>query len=310
MHLITKKHRLVVPRLRVRQVRALRLVTPRSSPLLAGLICLLLSNMALAATKEQAPLRVATAANFAVTLRALAHSYKVETGYTIELSSASSGKLYAQIIQGAPYDLFFSADAARPKQLETVGLTLKDSRFTYALGRLVLWGPHKMLLTNPRALNENINSATNRVKSVLDKSRSNENFRFIALANPRHAPYGKAAREVLQATGHWQTLQQNQQLVIASNVTQARQFTATGNAQLSFIALSQIIPNTYKAALIIPESLYSPIEQQAVVLKRSNQVNKALAFLDWIKRSSSARDIIQAKGYKVPVLLPQVKPKS
>ncbi|MBQ0799852.1 MAG: molybdate ABC transporter substrate-binding protein [Porticoccaceae bacterium] len=283
---------------------------------LGKLLIILLSTSALTAVAlEQKPLRVATAANFTATLRVLAQHYQNETGITVELSSGSSGKLYAQIVQGAPYDVFFSADVERPQGLEAAGLTLKDSRFTYALGRLVLWSPDKNLNNKPPALNENINNATSLVSAALNKSRSTENFRFIALANPRHAPYGKAAREVLQASGDWQTLQKNQHLVIASNVAQARQFTATGNAQLGFVALSQIMPNASEVSLekhilIIPDSLYTPIEQQAVILKRSTQQNNALAFINWIKNSANARDIIETTGYKIPSLSPQAKPHS
>lgn len=283
---------------------------------LGKLLIILLSTAALTAVAlEQKPLRVATAANFTATLRVLAQHYQNETGITVELSSGSSGKLYAQIVQGAPYDVFLSADVERPQGLEAAGLTLKDSRFTYALGRLVLWSPNKNLNNTPPALNENINNAASLVSAALNKSLSNENFRFIALANPRHAPYGKAAREVLQATGDWQTLQKNQQLVIASNAAQARQFTATGNAQLGFVALSQIMPNAgevslEKHILIIPDALYTPIEQQAVILKRSTQQNSALAFMRWIKNSANARDIIETTGYKIPSLSPQAKPHS
>lgn len=283
---------------------------------LGKLLIILLSTWTLTAVAlELKPLRVATAANFTATLRVLAQHYQHETGITVELSSGSSGKLYAQIVQGAPYDVFFSADVERPQGLEAAGLTLKDSRFTYALGRLVLWSPNKNLNNKPPALNENINNATSLVSAALNNSLSNENFRFIALANPRHAPYGKAAREVLQATGDWQTLQKNQQLVIASNVAQVRQFTATGNAQLGFVALSQIMPNANDASLgkhilIIPDALYTPIEQQAVILKRSTQQNSALTFMRWIKNSASARDIIETTGYKIPSLSPQAKPHS
>lgn len=295
--------------------------------LLQGLIFLFLSAAVSAdLADEKKFLRVASAANFYPTLKVLAKTYQNETGISMQLSSGSSGKLHAQIIQGAPYDLFFSADAERPEQLETLGLTVAHSRTRYAVGRLVLWSSDTALPKDKFPLQENNTSKT--LTEALNKLLKADTFRFIALANPRHAPYGRAAKEVLETTGHWHTLQQKQQLVIGSNVIQAHQYTATGNAQLGFIALSQLIsPQTPDSPLsvtqnllesvlskqdllLVPEALYTPLEQQAVVLKRSDQQARALAFLDWIKHSNDARDILQARGYKVSALLPQVKPKS
>ena len=222
-------------------------------------------------------LRIAVASNFSETLRAIALQFEAHSGHEVVLSAGSTGKHYAQIVNGAPFDLFFAADSQRPQRLEKSGLA--SHRFTYARGRLVLWSPDE----------ERVDADG----KVLERG----DFRFIAIANPKLAPYGRAAQQVLEALGLWQRL--SRQRVMGENVGQAFQFVKSGNAALGFVAFAQIkqpaLPLT-GSFWEVPQSLYTPIEQQAVLLKDSPAARR---FFDYM-RSETVRRLISEHGYHQP----------
>lgn len=229
------------------------------------------------------PLRVAVAANFLGTLRELAPLYERAAGVQLLPSAGSSGELSAQIRAGAPYDVFLSADAARPRKLLEQGLAVRGSRFTYAIGTLVLWSPHSSLARGGA------------------QALAARRYRFLSIANPMNAPYGAAAEQVLRALRLWEPLQQAHQLVMGENITQAWQFAATGNAQLAFVALSQVNGADGRVAGAIwapPPNLYDPIEQDAVLLTHARDPAQAQAFLKWLRDSPAALARIHSAGYR------------
>jgi molybdate transport system substrate-binding protein len=197
----------------------------------------------------------------------------------VTLIFGSTGKHYAQIRNGAPFDAFFAADRRRPELLEEEGVALPGTRFTYALGKIVLWSPERGVV-DPEA-------------RVLERGE----FRHLAIANPKLAPYGKAAEEVLQARGVWARLRGR--LVRGENVGQAFQFVKSGNAELGFVAYSQLkrANQPIEGSLWnVPRALYTPIEQQAVLLKDSVAARGFLSFV----RSDEALTIIGDYGYQTP----------
>lgn len=221
-------------------------------------------------------IRIAVASNFKTTLEALARDFESHQDHQLIIASGSTGKHYAQIINGAPFDLFFAADVRRPKLLEQQQRIVPDSRFTYAFGRLVLWSP------KPGYIDAN--------GEVLEQG----DFRHLAMANPRLAPYGLAAKQVLQHLGLYQQLLPR--LVRGENIGQTFQYVATGNAKLGFIAFSQIHHpgNPVRGSWWeIPARLYDPIQQQAVQLTDRPAGRE---FLTYIK-GDKARMIIQSFGY-------------
>jgi molybdate transport system substrate-binding protein len=220
---------------------------------------------------------VAVATNFASTARALADSFSADTGHRVVVSDGSTGKLYAQIVNGAPFEVFLAADVERPRRLEAEGHAVAGSRFTYALGRLVLWSPDAARVTGEDVL-------------------AREDFRHLAIANPELAPYGAAARALLERTGLWDRLQRR--IVRGEDIGQTFQFVATGNAELGFVALSQT-QGRNGSQWIVPPDRYEPIEQQAVWIERSRDDEAARAFLTFL-RSEIARKRIEHAGYGVP----------
>jgi molybdate transport system substrate-binding protein len=221
-------------------------------------------------------IRVAVASNFADTIRTIAHHFEAESGHKVKLIFGSTGKHYAQIKHGAPFDVFFAADVRRPELLEKEGLILPGSRFTYAVGKIILWSP-KADYVDAEA-------------KVLEHGK----FRHLAIANPKLAPYGKAAKQVLQARGVWDALRGS--TVRGENIGQTFQFVKSGNAELGFIALSQVerpghpIEGSFWK---VPQSIYAPIEQQAVLLKDSEAGRAFLSFV----QNDMTREIIQGYGY-------------
>ena len=241
--------------------------------LLGGLVLGLIQGNAQA---EQ--VLVAVASNFTGTIKAVAEAFEQETGHEVVLSFGSTGKHYAQIRHGAPFHAFFAADVKHPRLLEADGEAVAGTRFTYAIGRLVLWSPE------PARVDEN--------GDVL----ADGDFEHLAIANPRLAPYGAAARQVLEARGLWQRLQPR--LVRGENIGQAYQYVQSGAAELGFVAYSQIRDPTAPmpgSAWVVPEALYTPIAQQAVLLE---DTPAARAFLEFV-RGERARRIIEAHGYAV-----------
>ncbi len=223
--------------------------------------------------------QVAVAANFAVPLRQLAEDFARHSGHTLRVSSGATGKLYAQIVNGAPFEVFLSADSATPERLEKEGQVVAGSRYTYAVGRLVLW------------------SAQAGVVDAEGKVLEGGAFRHLALANPKTAPYGAAAVEVLKARGLYERLQAK--YVQGENIAQTHHFVASGNADLGFVALSQVWQDgqlTGGSAWPVPADLHAPIRQDAALLKRGEQNAAARAFLDYLK-SDAARRVISAYGY-------------
>jgi len=222
---------------------------------------------------------VAVAANFTAPAQEIAEKFHAQTGHSAILSFGSTGQLYAQITQGAPFDILLSADAARPAQAEKDGLAVADTRFTYAIGRLVLWSADPGLVDTQGAV-----------------LRSG-NFNHIAIANPDTAPYGAAAIQTLTALGAHE--QVAPKIVQGESISQAYQFIASGNAELGFVALSQLTEKSSGSRWIVPENLYTPILQDAVLLTRSANNAAASAFLDFLK-SPQGLAIIAAHGYGAP----------
>ncbi len=225
--------------------------------------------------------RVAVAANFLPVLRDLDAAF-TERGHRLKISSGSTGKLYAQIVHGAPFDLFLAADRARPERLEREGRSVPGSRFTYAVGRLVLWSPA------PARFNDGLR--------WLREGR----FRRLAIANPQTAPYGRAARQFLRRHDLWRPLQAR--LVRGESVSQALQFVASGNAEAGLVALSQVIGRT-GSRWPVPAAEHEPIAQQAVLLVRGADNPAARAFHAFLQ-SPPARRIIRAAGYALPAARP------
>ena len=224
-------------------------------------------------------IRVAVATNFVTTLQTLTSRFETETGHRVMLAPGSTGKHYAQIKHGAPFDLFFAADQRRPALLEKEGFAIPGTRFTYAQGQLVLWSPDaKRVDTNGHVL-------------------ATGNFRKLAIANPKLAPYGLAAREVLQARGLWKKLQPR--LVRGENIGQTYQFVRTGNAQLGFVAAAQPFASGARISgsyWTPPQSLYTPIIQQAVLIKDTPAARAFIAFV----KTETARALIETHGYLTP----------
>lgn len=245
---------------------------------LSGLLFLALGSMVSPAWAEE--VHVAVAANFLATFQVIAEQFEQETGDHLLVSPGSTGKLYVQIQHEAPFDLFFSADARRPELLEQEGLAVPGSRFTYAVGRLTLWSADPAFIKADG-------------KAVIEGG----NFEYLAIANPRTAPYGQAAKQTLQALNLWEVVQDR--LVQGENIGQTFQFVFTGNAQVGFVALSQVLDPKMKdlgSRWEVPPHLYHPLVQQAVLLTRGQDNSAAKKFLTYIK-SPSARSIIEKYGY-------------
>lgn len=225
---------------------------------------------------------VAVAANFKAIAERLAADFEHRQDHELRLASGSTGQLYAQIINGAPFDLLLAADQQRPELLLNGGGAVAGSRFTYAVGKLVLWSAER----RPAA-----------PSSAVEVLRAGE-FRKLALAQPELAPYGAAALEVLRALALLPDLAER--LVFAHNVAQAYSMVATGNAQLGLVAASHVASAEHRGqSWVLPSSLYTPIRQDAVLLEHGRDNEAARAFLDYLK-STPARQLIHASGYEPP----------
>lgn len=225
---------------------------------------------------------VAAASNFRAPLEKIATPFTQATGHKLIISYGATGKFYAQIMNGAPFEVFLAADQEHPKKLAQGQPALAETEFTYAIGKLVLWGP------NPKGVD--------RPADILEKGQ----FNHLSIANPRLAPYGKAAKQVLEKMGLWD--KDESRIVLGENITQAHQFVATGNAELGFVALSQIKQegkNPEGSFWIVPGSMYSPIKQDAVLLEKGKDSPAAKQFLQFLK-SDKAKKIIEKYGYELP----------
>jgi len=229
--------------------------------------------------------RLAVAANFAAPARALVERFEATSSQRLTLSIASTGQLYAQIHNGAPFDLLLAADRQRPAQLIADGLAVPGTAFTYALGRLTLWSPRP----DGVALD---GAATLRTAD----------FRHLAIANPALAPYGVAARQTLRALGLLDRL--GERLVLGENVGQAHAMVASGGAELGLLALSQVLTLDAERAgsrWDVPDGLHEPIRQDMVLLTRAEDNSVARRFLVYL-RSAEARALIARYGYHLPEL--------
>lgn len=219
--------------------------------------------------------KIAVAANFTDAANEIATAFKAKTGHEAVLSFGSSGQLYTQITQAAPFEIFLSADAARPKKAVEEGFAVAESRFTYAIGKLVLWSKDGALVTGEATLKDG-------------------KFAKLAIADPKAAPYGAAALETMQALGVHDQIQPK--LVQGSSITQTYQFIDTSNAELGFVALAQVVGQDAGSRWLVPQELYAPIKQDAVLLKTGAENEAAGAFLAFLK-SPEALAIIERYGY-------------
>lgn len=239
--------------------------------LLIALLC--------AAAAHAGEVQVAVAANFAGPLAQIAEGFTAATGHTLKISAGATGKFYTQIVAGAPFEVLIAADDETPKKLVAEGLGVPGSNFTYAIGKLALWSAQPGYVDDQGA--------------VLSSGR----FAHLAIANPKLAPYGAAGLEVLKARGLADTLAPK--IVTAESIAQAYQFVATGNAELGFVALSQLLvpgkPFT-GSYWLVPASLHSELRQDAVLLKTGEKNPAAVALMSWLKAEPTKR-VIQIYGY-------------
>jgi molybdate transport system substrate-binding protein len=218
---------------------------------------------------------VAVAANFTEPAKEIAAAFKAKTGHDAVLSFGASGQFFTQIKQNAPFGIMLSADEERPKKLVDEGFGVASSRFTYAIGKLVLWSKDPNTVKGE----DTLKAAT---------------FNKLSIANPTAAPYGAAAVETLKALNLYATLEPK--LVKGNSIGQAFQFVDTGNAELGFVALSQLMPNAGGSRWMIPQNLYTEIKQDAVLLKSAEHNEAATAFLTFLK-SPESRAVIEKFGY-------------
>ncbi|MBK8119440.1 MAG: molybdate ABC transporter substrate-binding protein [Sulfuritalea sp.] len=242
---------------------------------------LLLTALAVSTAALADEVQVAVAANFTTPAKQIAADFEKDTGHKVALSFGATGKFYAQIKNGAPFEVLLSADDTTPAKLETEGAAVAGTRFTYATGRLVLWSAKPGYVDNKG--------------EVLAKGE----FRHLSIASPKLAPYGAAAVEVLTAMKLIDLVQPK--FVQAENIAQAYQFVATGNAELGFVALSQVFKDGRIAegsAWIVPATLHQPIRQDAVLLEKGRSKPAAEAWLRYLK-SDKAKAVIKSFGYEV-----------
>jgi molybdate transport system substrate-binding protein len=219
--------------------------------------------------------RVAVAANFTEPAKEIALLFKQKTGHEAVLIFGASGNFFTQIANGAPFEVFLSADTERPRAAIDGGFAVPDSRFTYAIGRLVLWSKVVDLTNGEAALKAG-------------------QFQKLSIANPVAAPYGTAAVETMKALGVYDALKPK--IVQGESIAQAFQFVDTRNAEVGFVALSQLQGVTEGTRWQVPQALYSPIRQDAVLLKTGADSEASKAFLDFLK-GPGARAIIEQFGY-------------
>lgn len=236
---------------------------------------------ALTGLARAAEVNVAVAANFTAPMNEIAAAFARDTGHQARLSFGASGKFYAQIKNGAPFQVFLSADADKPARLEQEGMIMAGSRFTYAVGTLVLWSARPGFVDDQA--------------EVLKRGAYNK----LAIAGPKVAPYGAAAMEVLDGMGL--TAAATPKLVQGENIAQTFQFAMTGNADLAFVALSQVMKEgkiSKGSAWIVPGSMHTPIRQDAVILSSGKDNPAAVALLKYLQ-GDKAKAIIRSYGYDI-----------
>ena len=225
--------------------------------------------------------QVAVAANFTAPIQAIARDFEKDTGHRLVAAYGATGQFYTQIKNGAPFEVFLAADDTTPQKLEKEGDIVPGSRFTYAIGTLALWSAKDGYVDD--------------AGKVLEKNQ----FKHLSIANPKAAPYGLAATQVLAKLGL--TDKVKDKIVEGQNITQAYQFVSTGNAELGFVALSQIFKDgkvSHGSAWIIPETMHDPIKQDAVILKKGENNPAAKALTEYLK-GPKAEAIIKSYGYQL-----------
>ena len=228
---------------------------------------------------------IAAAADMNAALPELAAEYEKQSGNSAKLAFGSSGNLFSQIQNGAPFDLFFSADEDYPRQLVEAGLSERSSLYRYAVGKLVVWVP----------ASSSLNVEKGGIKILLDPA-----VKKIAIANPQHAPYGRAAEAALRHFGIYQQLAAR--LVLGENVSQAAQFIESGSAQAGLIALSHALSPSLKGKgryWIVPANAYPPLNQAAAILSRSSRKQEAADFLTFLK-TRQAIEVLKRYGFAIP----------
>jgi len=241
----------------------------------------LLAALACSASALAEDVQVAVATNFTAPLQAIARAFEQDSGHRLLASFGASAQLYAQIHHGAPYEVLLSADASTPARLESAGAGVPGSRFTYAIGSLVLWSAQEGYVdANGEVLKQN-------------------QFRHLAIANPKAAPYGLAATQVLANLGLSEAMKGK--LVEGQSIGKTLHFVSSGNAELGFVALSQVFKDGQLgsgSAWIVPETLYAPIRQDALLLKQGEHNPAARALLEYLQGPQAAA-IIKSYGYKL-----------
>ncbi|MGC4098264.1 MAG: molybdate ABC transporter substrate-binding protein [Nitrospira sp.] len=224
--------------------------------------------------------QVAVAANFVPAFKDIAVEFEKQSGHTIQMNAGASGKFYAQIKNGAPFDVFFSADDERPKLLEQEGFGVRGTRLTYAIGRLVLWSQDPTLVVG---------------EDVLKTGK----FKHLAMANPQTAPYGTAAMQAMKQLGVWENLQPR--IVMGESLGQAIGYVESGNAELGFIALSQALEDKLKgkgSRWDVPSNLHEPIRQDVILLTKGRDNPAAKALMEFI-RNPQTRAVLERYGYEL-----------
>jgi len=235
----------------------------------------------LVASARADEVQVAVAANFAAPMQKIAAAFEQASGHKALVSTGATGKFYAQIRNGAPFEVLLAADDETPARLEKEGNGVAGSRFTYAIGKLVLWSGKTGVVDEQGA--------------VLKQGQ----FSHLAVANPKLAPYGQAAVETLKALGIHDRLAPK--LVMGENIAKTHQFVSTGNAELGFVAMSQVFDNgrlKNGSVWVVPPKLYTPIRQDAVLLEKGKTSPAAAALVQFLK-SDAAKAIITAAGYSL-----------
>ena len=248
------------------------------NPSLSRLVAALGASL-FAGLTHAAEVHIAVAANFTAPINEIAAAFEKASGHKVIAAFGPTGGLYTQIKHGAPFEVFLAADDSTPARLETEGEILAGSRFTYAIGKLVLWS-----------------ASAGYVDAQGEVLRRNE-FNHLSIGNPKTAPYGLAATQVLARLGLSEAVKPK--LVEGTNITQAYQFVATGNAELGFVALSQVFKDgqiSGGSAWIVPEDMYEPIRQDAVILNKGKDNPAAAALVDYLKGPKAAA-VIKTYGY-------------
>jgi len=247
-------------------------------------LAVILSTAFVCANAKAEEVTVAVAANFTAPMQKIAQAFEQDTGHKAKLVFGSTGKFYAQIKNGAPFAVLLSADVETPARLEQEGAAVAGTRFTYAVGRLALWSKNPALVDNKGQV-------------LLSKNTDKNSFKKLAIADPNLAPYGAAAIEVIERMGVIAKVRPK--LVQGDSIGQAFQFVMTENAELGFVALSQILIDgriTQGSAWLVPQNLYTPLKQDAVLLPLGKDNAAALALMKYM-RTDRAQTIIRTYGY-------------